>query len=211
MDSREMNDLATKVKGQYLYYVLVGIVSLLLLCFLPFLGTEIGLAFVLPDTVDGWIVFGISKLSMALCNVLIFSCFVKQARVNIKEDLQFKDALDRYNKGLSLDKSYKPKSPKEYFRGTYIMKGSTVFLTTLLGTIALTQAILTFDVVVFLTTVFSLIMAVVFGIISMKKVELYWTEEFVNYVNMYFEREVIINDNSQQETVSESDRADTEE
>lgn len=91
------------------------------------------------------------------------------------------------------------------------MKGSTVFLTTLLGTIALTQAILTFDIVVFLATVFSLIMAVVFGIISMKKVEIYWTEEFVNYVNMYFEREVIINDNSQQETVSESDRTDTEE
>ena len=215
-----MDNFTEKVKGQYLYYILVGVVSLLLLCFLPFLGTEVGLAFVLPTTVGGWIVFAIEKLSMAVCNMLIFACFVQQARVNIADNKDYKEALDRYNKGIRQDKRYVPKSPKEYFRGTYIKKGSTVFLTTIVGTIALTQAILTFDIVVFITTVFALVMALVFGIYSMKRVELYWTQEFINFVEMNFEKEVIVYeekkgentyDTNQGQGITEPGRASTQE
>ena len=40
----------------YKNYAIIGIISVLLLGFLPFVGSEVGLAFVLPTTIAGWIV-----------------------------------------------------------------------------------------------------------------------------------------------------------
>jgi hypothetical protein len=61
---------------QYQYYIIIGVVSLFALFFLPFLGTEVGLAFNLPSTLAGWIVYVVSKLIVAILNILIFHCFI---------------------------------------------------------------------------------------------------------------------------------------
>ena len=61
---------------QWLYYFIIGIVSMIALCFLPMIGSDIGLAWNLPDTQIGWIVWVTIKTIVAVLNVLIFHCFM---------------------------------------------------------------------------------------------------------------------------------------
>lgn len=172
--------------SDYLYYALIGVISIISLLFLPMIGSDVGLAFKIPNTFAGWIVFITSKLIVATLNILIFHCFIKQAKVNVKDNPKYKEAKELLESILhdEIRENVLPKSPKEWHRKQYESKGITLFITTILGTLALTQAILTYDWMVMLTYLFTIVMSLIFGIIEMKSTEQYWTEEYPAYAKM---------------------------
>ena len=108
-----MNEFYDKWQ-QYQYYVIIGIVSLVALFFLPMVGSEVGLAFQLPNTVAGWIVYTTSKLLVAGLNVIIFHCFILQAKVNIKDNPNYLEAVNLLQ-DLEVGKIINPRSPQQYF------------------------------------------------------------------------------------------------
>ena len=167
-----------KVK-QWMYYFIIGIVSMIALCFLPMIGSDIGLGWNLPNTVVGWIVWVVVKLIVAVLNVLIFHCFMLQAKINIKDNPRYKEAQEILR--LNNVKQYIPRSPAAWNKQQYGQKGVTIFITTALSTVALTQAMLTFDWMSMLTYLFTIIMGLIFGIMQMKTAEDYWTDEFWQY------------------------------
>ena len=170
-----------KVK-QYLNYIIIGIVSLIALVFLPMLGSTVGLGWNIPNTTVGWIVWVAVKIIVATLNVLIFHCFMQQAKVNVKDNENYKRARDILIN--QKEKEILPKSPNKWNSQQYIKKGSTIFITTGLSTIALTQAILSFDYVSMLTYLFTIVMGLIFGILQMKTAEEYWTDEYLQYALM---------------------------
>ena len=167
-----------KVK-QWMYYFLIGIVSLMSLCFLPMIGSDVGLGWNLPNTAVGWIVWIVVKLIVAVLNVLLFHCFMQQAKINIKDNERYQEAL-RILRMINLE-DYVPRGPVEWTVLQYKQKGITIFITTALSTVALTQAILSFDWMAMLTYLFTIIMGLIFGIMQMKTAEEYWTDEFWQY------------------------------
>ena len=177
-----------KVK-QSLNYIIIGIVSLIALVFLPMLGSTVGLGWNIPNTTVGWTVWVAVKLIVATLNVLIFHCFMQQAKVNVKDNENYKRAREILVK--QKEKEILPKSPNKWNSQQYIKKGSTIFITTGLSTIALTQAILTFDYVSMLTYLFTIVMGLIFGILQMKTAEEYWTDEYLQYALM-IEREAAL-------------------
>ena len=164
---------------QWLYYFIIGIVSMIALCFLPMIGSDIGLAWNLPDTQIGWIVWVTIKVIVAVLNVLIFHCFMMQAKLNIKNDPKYAEALDVLK--LTKQKDFTPRSPSSWNKQQYGQKGVTLFITTALSTVALTQAMLTFDWMSMLTYLFTIIMGIIFGVMQMETAEDYWTNEFWQY------------------------------
>ena len=42
MDEDKLKDTIATVKGQYLYYFIIGVISFVALVFLPMLGSEVG-------------------------------------------------------------------------------------------------------------------------------------------------------------------------
>lgn len=167
-----------KVK-QWMYYFIIGLVSLIALCFLPMIGSDVGLDWNLPNTVVGWIVWITVKLIVAVLNVLIFHCFMLQAKINIKDNERYQEALEILR--LTNQKDFIPRSPAVWNKQQYSHKGITIFITTGLSTIALTQAMLTFDWMAMLTYLFTIVMGLMFGIMQMKVAEDYWTDEFWQY------------------------------
>ena len=153
--------------SDYLYYALIGVISIISLLFLPMIGSDVGLEFKIPNTFAGWIVFIVSKLIVK----------DNKAYIEAKELLDSILHDDRRENNL-------PKSPKEWHRKQYESKGITLFITTVLGTLALTQAILTYDWMTMLTYLFTIVMGLIFGIIEMKSTEQYWTEEYPAYAKM---------------------------
>lgn len=182
-----MDDFKEKWNN-YLYYFIVGILSLITLIFLPMLGSEVGMAFNFPTTVAGWIVYIISQLIVAVINVLLFHSFVMQARLNVKDNENYLKALAilRTNKA----KDYIPRSLAQFNRKEYGVKGVWIFIGSIMACFALGQALLTYDYAKLISYLFTIIMGIIFGILEMKKFEEYLTTEFYDYALMV-ERELI--------------------
>lgn len=165
---------------QYIYYFLIGIMSFIALAFLPMLGSSVKTGWALPQTSAGWALWIMSRISVSSLNVLIFHCFVKQGDLNTKTNAS---RLLAEEKLRLLDKrsNKAPLSPHQFFRREYGKKIPVIFTTTALSLIAFGPAILIFDIVVFVSYLATVIMALVFGILEMKKVEAYYTEGLLNY------------------------------
>lgn len=164
----------------YQYYVIIGIVSIIALLFLPLIGSEAGLAWKIPDTATGWVVYVVSKLMVASINILIFHCFNMQGKENIKEHPLYLEALEILTEKAG-DKDYAPLSPESWTRKVYGKKCVTIFCTSILSAVGLTQAVLTFDWLSMLTYLITIVMGVIFGVLQMNEAEEYWTAEFWRY------------------------------
>lgn len=166
----------------YLYYIVIGILSFVSLVFLPMVGTEVGMSFVIPTTVSGWIVYIMSQLIVAIINVLLFHSFILQSKINVRDNESYKQALKILR--ASKEKDYRPRSEREVNRREYGQKGTTIFLSSIMSVFALGQAILTYDYMKLLTYLFTIVMGIIFGVLEMKKYEEYYTGEYLDYALM---------------------------
>lgn len=166
--------------SRYLYYGLIFVLSLITLFFLPMLGSEAGLDFDIPNTPIGWVVWSVSNLTAAILNVLMFHCFIKQGKQNILEHPSYLEANNLLLINRIMD-IVLPRSPKTWHSQQYRRKGIMLFLFTILGTISFGQAILTFNLVKFLSQAIVLLTGLIFGFMQMKSTEEYWTVEYLAY------------------------------
>lgn len=169
--------------NRYLYYALIFVLSLVCLFFLPMLGSTAGLAFDIPTTAIGWVVWVVSNLCSAGLNTLMFHFFIKQGKVNIKNDPAYIGANQLLQKN-ELRQVEKPLSPREWHAKQYRNKGISLFLFTVLGTISFGQALLVFNFVKFLSQAITLLIGLVFGFMEMKSTEEYWTVEYPEYAEL---------------------------
>lgn len=172
---------------RYLYYILIGLLSVIAMLFLPMVGSEVGMTFKWPTTPSGWTVFISGKAMAALINVLIFHAFVLQAKVNVKDDPSYREARD-----LLISASHKevlPRSPAEINKKEYGGKATSIFVGSVLGSFSLGQAILTYDWMQLLTYVVTIVMGIVFGVLEMRKYEEYYTGEYLEYARLKTKKE----------------------
>ena len=128
----------------------------------------------------GWIIWGISKGCICLINCLIFHFFVLQGKDNIRDDIRYIDGLKKLNKYK--EKHKKIASPFRLERDAYLKKGGIVLLTTALSLLALPSLVLQFNIINFLSVLFSMIIALAFGVMAMKETERRWTEHLQEYI-----------------------------
>ena len=185
---------------QWLYYFIIGIVSLIALVFLPMVGSEVGMDWNLPTTTVGWIIWVAVKLIVAAINVLLFHCFLCQAKINVKDDPKYIKANEILSRIQG--KESKPRSPKQFNKKEYSTKAVSIFLTTALSTVALTQALLSFDYMSLLTYLFTIIFGVVLGVLEMKKAEVYWTTEYYDYAMKTIKEQDDNGNNNRQQDLS---------
>lgn len=184
------------------YYCLIFLLSLLVMTvapmFTPSANTNIGISAIFPHSVIGWAIYVCTKVFVAVVNLLLFHCFVKQAKLNIKDNEKYIAACKIYE--MYHPKEYNPRGPKQYFGQLYRKKGIMIFLTSMLSAVVLTNAILSFDVTAFITYSMTIAMGIIFGVLKMKEVETYWTGEFYDAAmllqNKYNKQEDFVNEHS---------------
>lgn len=178
MDNFRPNAYIEKIK-QNIYYLIIAILSALSVFFLPFLGSEVGIGFAFPNTVGGWCVWVISKVSVVIINVLLFYCFLEQARQNVKKDANYIQATKILNE--LENKEIIPISPEKHRTKQWLTKGVTIVIMTGLSLVCFGPAILTFDWVQMLTYGFTIVLGIIFGVLIMKADEDWWTNEYLEY------------------------------
>ena len=162
------------------YYILIFIVSIIAVVFLPFLGSSPELGWNLPVTAVGWVVYILTKFLAGVINICIFYAFMQQAKVNIKDNPFFIEANEILRK-YSLISANSPRSPEVWTKIQYKHKGLSIAITTALGAVGITQAILVFDWITMLSYLFTVVMGLAFGWVQMGSAEEYWTGEYWQY------------------------------
>ena len=168
-------------------YFLVGIVSLLSVVVVPLLGTDFGTTIVIPNTWGGLAIWLCTRFTVVVVNLLIFDAFIKQAKINVKDDERYKSAVLKLNT-IKEEAGLIPRSPEKFNKQQWRKKGTTLGISSILSSFLLTECIVNFDLTNFLTYLFTIGGAVAFGYLTMMNNEDYWTTEFPIYVDILFEK-----------------------
>lgn len=175
-----MEEWKVKLK-QYTYYILIAALSIISLIVFPMLGSSAEINNTFPTDEMGWTTYIIIRCIVVLMNMLIFSNFLLQAKVNISEDESYKAANEIL--GKIKPKNYKPRSPSQYLWKTYLTKGTILIITTICSLFVIGNAILNYDYMILIATIFTVIISIIFGVMSMRRTELYYTSEYLDYAN----------------------------
>ena len=168
-------------------YFLVGIVSLLSVVVVPLLGTDFGTTIVIPNTWGGLAIWLCTRFTVVVVNLLIFDAFIKQAKINVKDDERYKSAILKLNT-IKEEAGIVPRSPEKFNKQQWRKKGTTLGISSILSSFLLTECIVNFDLTNFLTYLFTIGGAVAFGYLTMMNNEDYWTTEFPIYVDILYDK-----------------------
>ena len=192
---------------EYLNYILIALISIVSLTFLPMIGSTMGSEFHFPETKWELTLFITVRACASIVNVLIFHSFICQSKVNVKNEQKYKEAREILI--TTKKKSKKPRSLAHFNAEEYGKKGTSLLIGTFFGTLVLTEAVINFSLVNFLTYVFTTTMAIGGGILEMKKYEEYYVTEYWEYAQMI--KEENNNDTGKQCTIEKSDGTSSEE
>ena len=187
MNTVEIQKNAEKGIQDYLYYFMIAIISLCAMFVIPCFGSTVGMEWNFPNSVVGWIVFITSKLTVAIVNILIFHGFIKQSRINIRDNTAYLEAMQILNNVGR--KTYTPRSLAEINKKEYGHKMITIFISSMFSAFSFSQAILTFDITSLISYSITVLFGIIFGLLEMKKYEDYYTHEFVDYAKYIQEKQ----------------------
>ena len=187
MNTVEIQGNVEKRVQDYLYYFMIAIISLCAMFVIPCFGSTVGMEWNFPNSVVGWIVFITSKLTVAIVNILIFHGFIKQSRINIRDNPNYVEAMKILNDVGR--KTYTPRSLAEINKKEYGHKMITIFISSMFSAFSFSQAILTFDITSLISYSITVLFGIIFGLLEMKKYEDYYTHEFVDYAKYIQEKQ----------------------
>lgn len=180
-----MDELAEKSKNLreqlklYTYYILIAILSLLSVIVFPILNSTADISDTFPKDPTGWVMYCLIRVLVVVMNMLIFSNFLQQSKLNVKDEENYKRANEIL--GRCKPKDYHPRSPKQYLTKEYTVKGAFLVVGTVASLFVIGNAIINYDYMLLIATVFSVITSIVFGIMTMRKAEIYYVSEYLDY------------------------------
>lgn len=172
----------------FAYYLIILIVSILATCFLPMISSEINVEYTPPQNTDEWMVFFSVRGIIGVLNVIIFYCFTKQAEVNIKDNENYKRANEILNR-VKHKHTRKPKSPAMFKAIQWSTKATTLLISSVAATFTLAGILLRFELEQLLVYLFVIFLGVLFGYITMRNHEYYWTHEYYEYALLVEQQE----------------------
>ena len=173
------------------YYMVIGVILLLVTVLVPFLAGGIqakDFNYYIPKTAEGWIVFWAIRAGTVVGNITVFGLFKAQAKTNCKYDPAYIKACELLNK-MNGEEGFIPMSPRQKAVKDWTTKGIFMAITTAAESIVIGTLIFNFDIVTFISCISSSITAVLFGIVQMVKDEVYWTEDYLLYAEYVTEKE----------------------
>lgn len=173
------------------YYMVIGVILLLVTVLVPFLAGGINAQdfnYYIPKTTEGWIVFWAIRAGTVVGNITVYGLFKAQAKTNCQYDEAYIKACELLNK-MNGEEGFIPMSPRQKAVKDWTTKGIFMTITTAAESIVIGTLIFNFDIVTFISCISSSVTAVLFGIVQMVKDEVYWTEDYLLYAEYVTEKE----------------------
>lgn len=164
------------------YYIMIGLVSLLMMFVVPlFAGSLAGdYKLYFPETVEAWIIYIIMRTANCIGNIAMFIFFKLQAKTNVRKDPNYIEAA-KLMSSLKGRKAAKPRSPGRMNFEDYSIKIVSLIVMTLVTTVTITALVIAWDLVSFISMVVAVLVGILFGWTTMIQNEEYWTHEYLLY------------------------------
>lgn len=172
-------------------FIIIGLVTVVGMGIIPFLtqcmnyeNEEEFVKNAFPTNTFGWIAWAILRGMIILINMMLFVAFVNQGKLNVKNEKEFVEANTKWTevqvyKGRKTGKKSKMYlTPSQHYATIYFKKGLFVSLATFASLFTITYLVLYWDFVTFLSITITIVLCIVFGILTMLKEQAYWTNDF---------------------------------
>lgn len=164
---------------KYTYYLIISVLVVIALVFMPMLDTEGVLGVKMPNTALGMTQYIVIRCLVGVIVFLIFVSFNSQGKINVLDDPNYIEAYNLLNSVV--DKEYVPMSPKRFLAQTYGIKAMTLAISMTATAFIMMEMILSYNYIILITYLLTIVMSIITGIFQMKKAEIYWTEEYLKY------------------------------
>ena len=165
---------------QYFNYGIVAITSMLVLVVAPALESAITGELNYPDTLQGWLFWGVGRIAVTVLNLVIFIALDNQSEINARNNENYIKAKEI----LAADKKQQKvaRSPKQVKRHDLVAKIPFIILGSAATLIALSQIILHYSLATLISYVFTVVMDIIWAVWHMIQKEVdYWSDEFLRY------------------------------
>lgn len=187
----------TRSVKDYVYYIVIAVISILVIFVPPLVlgGINGDIALYFPETVDGWVLWGIINGSTSIGNMSFLFLFKQQAKKNASKNPNYIEAEKILHKMNGKKEVFIPRSPRNINAKDYIKKSIFIVTGTIASFVTISSIVIAFDVVTLISTLISVIVALAISWTTMIKDEQYWTEEYLLYAQYVQKKEM----NSQEE------------
>lgn len=182
----EARKATRKAINDYAYYVMILLVSLLVVFIPPLVyGSLTGdLETQFPQSPLAWVLWTILNVSTGIGNVSILVFFKLQAKKNSASHPNYIKANEILNRISGNKETFIPRSPEQMNTKEYTTKVACILLSTVCSFVAIASLVINFSLMNLLSTMVSVIIAVIMSWTTMLKNEEYWTEEYLLYAQM---------------------------
>lgn len=167
-------------------YIVIGIICILVVFLVPLLSGclkgDISINF--PTNLEGWILYWSINGGTTAGNISLFVLFKNQAKINVKNDPNFKRANEILNKHRD-EKEFIPRSPRQMNTKEYASKISCIVIFSVMSFITISSLVISFDFITFISCLTSTTVALIFGWVTLIKNEEYWTDEYLEYAKWF--------------------------
>lgn len=183
-------DIKEQIKSK-INFIIIGLVSLIGMGIIPFLASSIDadsdediIKNCFPTTKLGWVMWAIFRGTIIIINIFIFIAFVNQGKMNCKDNVEYQKSEKKWIeiqvwKGKNKKKHEKVYlTPKQHYASVYSKKGLMISIWTFASLFSVTYIVLNWDLITFLSITITIILAMIFGLLSMYKEEYYWLNDF---------------------------------
>lgn len=174
--------------------IAVVILSLISMFLVPLIGSYATGTTQFPQTIPAWILYFTCAIAVSICSLMIYLALHNQGKLNVKDEEEYIKAKELHLKNFERmnGKELIPIDPFKWEKKQKTQKGIFQTLGIFLGLLGFGLGALCWNNSQFISSTFSIILAIGFGLVHMGDVERMFTEgwlEFELYVQKKLDEE----------------------
>ena len=175
--------------------IAVVILSLIAMFLVPLVGSYASGTTQFPQTVPAWILYFTCAIAVSICSLMIYLALHNQGKLNVKDEEEYKQAKELHLKNFERmnGKEIIPIDPFKWERKQKTLKGIFQTLGIFFGLLGFGLGALCWNNSQFISSTFSIILAIGFGLVHMGDVERMFTEGWLEY-ELYVQKKLDLAD-----------------
>ena len=171
--------------------IAVVILSLISMFLVPLIGSYASGTTQFPQTIPAWILYFTCAIAVSICSLMIYLALHNQGKLNVKDEEEYLKAKELHLKNFERmnGKELIPIDPFKWERKQKTQKGIFQTLGIFLGLLGFGLGALCWNNSQFISSTFSIILAIGFGLVHMGDVERMFTEGWLEY-ELYIQKKL---------------------
>ena len=184
--------------------IAVVILSIISMFLVPLIGSYATGTTQFPQTIPAWILYFTCAIAVSICSLMIYLALHNQGKLNVKDEDEYIKAKELHLKNFERmnGKELIPIDPFKWEKKQKTMKGIFQTLGIFFGLLGFGLGALCWNNSQFISSTFSIILAIGFGLVHMGDVERMFTEGWLEW-ELYVQKKLDLEDKAKLEAFNE--------